>query len=105
MPPAAGEFNSLTVPGSDQDPVAAAGLPSGWRLAFGSGRHGSHSRRLSSSGTLSSTLGLSCWLRRNQSQTLAHFRFNLGGDVFVVFEELSGILAALADPLGLVAEP
>src|ERR1700739_1869800 len=41
----------------------------------------------------------------NQSQSFADFDFDLGHDVFVVFEELAGILAALADALALVAEP
>src|SRR5580700_8106206 len=42
---------------------------------------------------------------RNQSQRLAHFRIQLGHGVFVVFEELAGVFAALADAFAFVAEP
>src|SRR5580658_9225726 len=49
------------------------------------------------------------WLRGcrscNQSQRLPHFRVELGHGVFVVFKELAGVFAALADALALIAEP
>src|SRR5271169_6997048 len=41
----------------------------------------------------------------NQPQRLAHFRVELGHGVFVVFEKLAGVFAALADALAFVAEP
>src|SRR5438552_5091112 len=40
-----------------------------------------------------------------QANGLAHFGFQLGGDVFVLFQELFGILAALPDALAAIAEP
>ena len=40
-----------------------------------------------------------------QADGFAHFSFELGGDVFVLFQELLGILAALADALATIAEP
>src|ERR1700735_4326328 len=47
-----------------------------------------------------------CWRRnRNQSKRLAHFHIELGHGVFVVFEELAGIFAALANALALITEP
>src|SRR5689334_1082273 len=39
------------------------------------------------------------------TQRLTDFRLDLGGDVLVLLEELLGVLAALPDALGLVAEP
>src|ERR1039458_6440556 len=46
-------------------------------------------------------------LRRalRQSQRLAYFSVQLRHDVFVVFQELAGILASLANAFALVAEP
>src|SRR5271169_2836172 len=41
----------------------------------------------------------------NQPQRLAHFRVELGHGVFVVFEELPGVFAALADAFTFIAEP
>ena len=40
-----------------------------------------------------------------QSQLLAHARIELCENVFIVLQELLGILAALTDPLTLVAQP
>src|SRR5260370_31447988 len=50
---------------------------------------------------------MSLWLGRscNQSQRLAHFGVELRHGVFVVFEELAGVLTALANALALIAEP
>src|SRR5437016_5382210 len=51
--------------------------------------------------------GRSRRLRRGggQSQCFAHFGIQLGHGVFVVFEELAGIFAALPDALAFIAEP
>src|SRR5258708_17117374 len=49
------------------------------------------------------------WLRMgcslDQPQGLANFGIELGHGVFVVFEELAGVFAALADAFAFVAEP
>src|SRR5271166_1744254 len=46
-------------------------------------------------------LGWSC----DQAQGFAHFGVELGHGVFIVFQELAGVFAALADALAFVAEP
>src|SRR3984885_15270996 len=43
--------------------------------------------------------------RRGQSQRLSHFYIQSSGYILIVFQELAGILASLANSLGLVAEP
>src|SRR5713101_2717555 len=55
-------------------------------------------------------LGLRCgrrwlWPRTSQPDCLAHFRFELDHGVFVVFEELAGVFAALANAFAFVAVP
>src|SRR6185437_8231199 len=72
-------------------------------LPFCSGWHRRNTRSLARS--LRCPLGLGRRLRRNQTKSLAHFGFKLGHDVFVVLQELAGILASLADTLALIAEP
>src|SRR5260370_13143872 len=69
-------------------------------------RHGCDSRTLRR-GLRRSSRGLSLRLRwsSNQSQSFTHFRVQLRHSVFVVFEELAGVFAALADALAFVAEP
>src|SRR5271163_3666490 len=51
--------------------------------------------------------GCGSWLRGalSQSQRLAYLGVEFGHDVLVVFQELAGILAALADALAFVAVP
>jgi hypothetical protein len=55
--------------------------------------------------SLRRTLGLGCRLRSssNQPQAFSHFCLKLRGSVFVIFQELAGIFAALANALSLVA--
>src|ERR1700756_1043223 len=45
-----------------------------------------------------------CWPLR-QSQRLPHLGVQLGHDVLVIFQELAGILAPLANAFALIAEP
>src|ERR1700722_2639752 len=65
--------------------------------------HGSDAGALRRRGLCSS----SCRLRmgHRQSQSLAHFDVQLGHGVLVVFQELPGIFASLADTFALVAVP
>src|SRR5207244_2498350 len=78
-------------------------------LPFRSRRHGSNFRALARSlaCTLCGALGLSCglWSRGYQPQALADFGLKLRSCVFVVFQELAGVFAALSDALSLIAVP
>src|SRR5580700_6731638 len=65
--------------------------------------HGCDSCTLSLRRSLRSRLRLSWGC--DQSQSFAHFGVELGHGVFVVFEELAGVFASLADALAFVAEP
>src|SRR5258707_15852574 len=67
-------------------------------------RHGCDPGALRGSLSISRS-GLRLCRGRNQAQSLAHFIVQLGHGVFIVFEELAGVLAALADAFALVAEP
>src|SRR3954468_2617444 len=84
-------------------------LASTGRLPVRSRRHGRHSRTLTRALTCSLRGALSLRrgrrLSRNQPQRLAHFGFQLRHNVFVVLQELAGILASLANAFALVAIP